>query len=234
MVYLLLSAPVRLRVLSDLSQRVWCLPEHVAGWWPLRMLCGDRGAGCAPRVTSSRFSPGQSCFVLLACVEGLFCSEKSTVTDLKKGCLYYLRGETGAFETRAGVMRRGVSSRKNTEPACQNPGCINQAAFPPSSTVAEPAKPWVSKNVQETMGSWKLSKPEFTCEAAGVFVWLGLVSKPVRWGSGRGEASHLPLPGKGRSHAVPSCPPTPVMSGRWWLLGFPPALLVLLWVIRGS
>lgn len=80
------SAPIRLRVLSDLSQRVWCLPEHVAGWWPLRMLCGDRG--CAPRVASSRFSPGQSCFVLLACVEGLFCREKSTVTNLTKGCIF--------------------------------------------------------------------------------------------------------------------------------------------------
>lgn len=41
------SAPIWLRVLSDpdLSQCVWCLPEHVAGWWPLRMLCGGRGCG---------------------------------------------------------------------------------------------------------------------------------------------------------------------------------------------
>lgn len=85
------SAPTLLRLLGTraLANTHGALPKHDTGLVLCHGGCsaGHQGVGRAFKVVLRGSSPGQSCSALPACVGGAFSSEKSTATDLQKGCL---------------------------------------------------------------------------------------------------------------------------------------------------
>lgn len=83
----------------------WACRWPVACHWGCS--AGDGGAGRAPRVAPSGFSPGQSCFALLACVGGHFAVRQMLPRTCRKAVCFFLKGGAGVFGTVGGVTGRG-------------------------------------------------------------------------------------------------------------------------------